>query len=287
MNAKLVGIVGVVAEKEQHWNRSGDELVFKRLTAELARIRSAGSPAEILGSETPKEQRKAFLSATKSYHPSRFARRPTDIRQLSNEVYLSLKEAYELAKNADATSLPKPSSAVRTPRPAISDSSGSIPKIESKQSAEARAELAQRRRERLKKRLSTSSDTDSRSTPRRGAQIRAQTAPLQSSSDSLTQENTEFNVALLIMKSDKFSEAAVLFKKLAVARPSEKRFRMHMHYCQGRYYQQSNQEEQARSEFKRALGLDAGFVLAQRALSALPSESGAKKKGLFSRIFGK
>jgi len=43
--------------------------------------------------------REAFLSATKKYHPSRFARMDREIVRLANEVFLLLKDAYTLLRD--------------------------------------------------------------------------------------------------------------------------------------------------------------------------------------------
>jgi len=82
---------------ERDWIRGQDREVRIHLQAQLARAKGKHASA-VLG-VTPgapaAEARRAFLDATKSYHPTRFARRADDIRELANEMFLLVKEAYE------------------------------------------------------------------------------------------------------------------------------------------------------------------------------------------------
>ena len=90
-----------------------------------------------------------------------------------------------------------------------------------------------------------------------------------------------------LLQQRDFEAAAAAFKTLAVGRPADKRYRMHMHYAQGRARQSEGQIEEARAEYKRALGLDANFSAAHEAMSSLPDENKKKKSGIISKLFGK
>jgi hypothetical protein len=62
-------------------------------------IRGPHSALGIPAHATPADIRHAFLELTKTFHPVRFGRMSTEIQQLSNEVFLSLRAAHDsLAK---------------------------------------------------------------------------------------------------------------------------------------------------------------------------------------------
>ena len=118
------------------------------------------------------------------------------------------------------------------------------------------------------------------------AQVRAATTRNTSDSESADTQEAEFSKALKIMESGDFAAAATAFKAVAVSRPSEKRYRAHMHYAQGRMLQGAGKNDEARAEYKRCLGLDATFTLAHEAMTSLPRES-KKKSSFMSKLFGK
>jgi hypothetical protein len=68
------------------------------LGAELARLTGLG-PFDVLGvgleADGP-QVRAAFLAATKVFHPNRFALSDAETRELANEVFLLIRNAYEL-----------------------------------------------------------------------------------------------------------------------------------------------------------------------------------------------
>ncbi len=64
------------------------------------------------------ELRAAFLQLTKEFHPAKFARESPDVVRLSNEVFLSLREAYDqLAAAAKATPRAAPAARGSAPPP--------------------------------------------------------------------------------------------------------------------------------------------------------------------------
>lgn len=263
-------VLGVGTEESQ-WLGADDDVVRKKLQGELARVKAAATPAEILGYEDAKDRRACFLRATKQFHPNRFARRDKDIRVLASTLFIQIKEAYELAALPDLDA---------AKRQAVEAREGSRTMTVRLPDTGARKALQERRREKIKRRLSTSSSLV------RTAQIRAATAEPITSEENRVSEQVQFDTAMELLGKSRFKEAADSFKSLAVGRPSEKRYRTHMHYAQGRLHQQASSLDEARAEFKRALGLDTDFKLAQDAISGLPSEA-KKRTGLFSKLFGK
>lgn len=290
----MVVIVTSVSARDQKWVHSDDEEVRTKLEQELRRVKASESLAEALNLAEGEDARGGFLSATKLFHPNRFARRPAEIRKLANDVYIEIKEAYDKGKLDEASESLKRSKTSKPIRAIDHDlSEDSTPEkalatTRSDDSA-ARKDLAARRRERLRQRLNSSSEhaaLDPEASPR-GAQIRTNTQPqIEGPSDAQLQES-QFTAAIAQLDLGKFSEAAVSFKKLAVARPTDKRYRMHMHYCQGKYHQAAGRHSEARSEYQRALGIDASFSLAHKAMATLPQDPDKKKTGLLSRLFRK
>ena len=225
---------------EKQWADASDDEVAAHLEKELERANAAGSAFEVLEIDDVSECRSAFLRATKQFHPNRFARRPQHIRKLANNVYIVIKEAYDKARliNADSelkrASTSSENKALSTPTPPAAETSASRG-----EDSEARKDLAARRRERARTNLKNSSSqlpAISRE-PAKGAQIRTATQPQIEAPTDVEVEEARFQAALEKLDSGNFSDASVAFKKLAVGRPSEKRFRMHMHYCQGKYHQ--------------------------------------------------
>lgn len=82
---------------------SNDSATLSTLSAELTRLRSA-DPFQVLGIAVTIELapiRTAYLTATKRFHPNRFARESQDVRMLSHEVFLLVRRAYESLQDPD------------------------------------------------------------------------------------------------------------------------------------------------------------------------------------------
>ncbi|MCP4448795.1 MAG: hypothetical protein GY811_26195 [Myxococcales bacterium] len=266
--------------RDHQWIQATDEVVLEHLTAELRRLQASATSLEALACSDAGEVRSHFLSATKVYHPNRFARRPEKIRLLANEVYLEIKKAYDKAKGEAATNaLELTRSKIASEKKERLERRRNASSRPSVQPTGSRQEQKDRRRSQVRNRL-TGTGTQ------RSAQIRAATARNSSDSRSADTQEAQFESALDIMRSGDYPSAATAFKTVAVSRPSEKRYRLHMHYAQGRVLQDTGKFEEARAEYKRCLGLDASFVLARESLASLPKE-GKKKSGLISKLFGK
>lgn len=94
----------IVSVGDRSWLRASDGVVRQMLQKELARLDGA-DPFACLGlPRTAKDAdvRAAFLEATKTFHPNRFARRDEAIRRLANEVFLAINKAHSRLSSADA-----------------------------------------------------------------------------------------------------------------------------------------------------------------------------------------
>ncbi len=268
--------------RDHKWIQGTDAVVLEHLEEELRRLQSADSSLEALGCSDSEEVRKAFLAITKIYHPNRFARRPGTIRTLANEVFLRLKQAYDKAKGEAASqTLQQTRVKIANEKQERADRRRVSSASKTPMDTAERRQQKGRRREQVRNRLATNS-----STTQRTAQVRAATTRNNSDSGSADIQEAEFVEALKTMATGDFSAAASAFKSVAVSRPSEKRYRLHMHYAQGRVHQSEGRVDEARAEYKRCLGLDATFGLAHDAMTSLPKE-GKKKSSFMSKLFGK
>ncbi len=291
----MIASVGTVSGTTQHsWLSADDDTVRQKLQAALRHAQGAGTAAEILGVAQPDQYRSAFLNITKTYHPNRFARRPEDIRRLANDVFILLKGAYESVKGAAAEleraaadrrlqeAKAKAAMAAKEPRKPSPSKALPDPAV----LATRRAMKERRQAELIKKGIGSPGGTGKRT-----AQVRAATdsKTAQSDAQQKADEARRYERALNQMRITDFVTAAATFKELAVGRPSEKRFRMHMHYAQGRVQQSMDQFEEARAEYKRALGIDADFAEAHQAMESLPGGNSAKDaaKSLIKKFFKK
>ncbi len=284
-----------MGESTKHsWLQADDDTVRQKLGAALRHAQSGGSPVEILGSPPAGQYRKAFLNITKTYHPNRFARRPDDIRKMANDVYILLKEAFEKAesgakvlereeaqrKEKKAKDVAKAKSEMKTARD---------PNAGSSQANLDPAVLAMRRAMRARRQSEVKMGLGGKTsgTGQRTAQVRAATDPkhVESDASKRADEEERFVRAVNQLRITDFISAASTFKELAIGRPSEKRFRMHMHYAQGKLRQSKGDIEEARAEYKRALGLDANFAEAHQAMESLPGGNKDKAKKLLKKFF--
>lgn len=271
--------------RDHQWIQATDEVVLEHLQTELLRLQGAATSMEALGCTDPGEVRKKFLAATQVYHPNRFARRPGQIRAVANEVFLAVKKAYDKAKGEAAShALKQTRDKIASEKQERQERRKAVTNRPPENAAE-RQELKDRRRSQLRNRLGSSGAVSASGTQRM-AQVRAATDRSSSDSNTPDVQEAEFQKALQVMQGGDFAAAANQFKAVAVKRPSEKKYRLHMHYAQGRTLQHAGKVEESRAEYKRCLGLDATFVLAHEAMASLPKEG--KKKGSFmSKLFGK
>jgi tetratricopeptide (TPR) repeat protein len=264
----------VGAGHDRSWQQADDETVETRLRELLAQAQSLEDPREVLGAEEGATVRSAFLEATRAYHPNRFARRPEEIRRLATEYFLLLKQAHDKiqSEERDAKLSSLRDSARRKPVPRA--------RPQAEGDSAARDSLRKKRQEEVRKRLQRAQTAEP--TRRPTAQIRAAQPP----PDDASADEERFEEAQRLLQCGELEEASAIFRDLAVARTQDKRFRLYMHYSQGRIHQRDGNHDEARSEYKRALGLDASFEHALQSMASLPD--GARRKGgIFSKIFGK
>ena len=182
------------------------------------------------------------------------------------------------ALHAARTASPRPAAGpkpVAGPRPAAasparSESEATVSSPAARPAAHPlRNDLRERRKERLRARLG------------------AVTSPATPAPPKDPNPEETFEAAKAQLARGEKTAAAAAFKALAVAKPSETRFRLYMHFARAQVREEEGAHAEARAEYKRALGLDAEFAPAERALARLAGEDSKKSSGLFSRLFGK
>jgi len=229
-----------------------------------------------------KAVRAAFLEATKTYHPSRFARRPEEVRDLANEVFLCIKEAYvRLSSNAGRERERKKD------RP-----------MKDRLMIEATAVRG------------AGSGRARRATPPAGVRTRATGTPpggpatngaQPPSTRSASRDREErFAAAVAMLSHGDYDAACDGLQKLGAENPNLSKFQVYLHYARGKRHAEAGAVAAARAEFEQALTLHPEFFLVTKAIAQLPEEgdaaaagdqaeqgSEAKKPGLFSRLFRK
>jgi tetratricopeptide (TPR) repeat protein len=258
------------------------------------------APHALLGvapDATPEQLRAAFLKLTKQFHPTKYARFAPDVVRLANEVFLTIKRAYDQltgpVRASGTGSIP-----AATPRPATtpgvaprpgptpprpSSATGSPPTRAATPTPGQRAQTpAPRattpgttpRAPSPPPRATTTPGTGpARGVPPTGA---PRPAPASAADDAWEQAQD-------LLRRKLWGDARQAFHKLAVASPQEKRFRAYMHYARGREAHDAGRADEARAELQRALALEPDLAVAKRALDDLPPEP--PSGGLLSRFF--
>jgi len=228
--------------------------------------------------------RAAFLQLTKRFHPTKFARFAPDVVRLANEVFLTIKRAYDQLSNPPVVraSTPQP---VRAPTPVPARAATPAPGVPVQ---------APRATTPRPTRATTPTPAPSARTiaaPR--APTTPGTGPLRppptarpatpAPVEPASAEDVAWGHALELMRRRLWSEARQAFHKLAVAAPHDKRYRAHMHLARARESIDGGRADEARAELQRALVLDPSLVAAKRALEDLPPEPSSG--GLLGRFF--
>ena len=246
--------------KAKPWAQASDEEVLSHLTSMLAQAEQKDPFAVLgLGSPSTKEQlRAAFLTATKTYHPNRFARRSDTIRDVANRLFVRMKKAYEQAlEKAPVSSHSAP------PAPAAPPLS------------ENRA---------VRRRVTA---------PRWPVRTRMGPKP-PCTPESIVEEvskreqdrEKQFEMALAKLMRGECEAARKCFHQLAAECPSEKKYRAYMHYARGREWAAANEHSRAVAEYQRALSLEPELQMARSAMNNL-SKKKERGRGLLSKLFGK
>lgn len=257
--------------------RGTDAEVWALLEAELTRL-SRADPFQALGLDYDADQaaiRASFLTATKVFHPNRFARRDREVLRVANEVFLRVKQAYQAIESEDLRSrvLARLGKRATTPEPTST--------------ARARA-------------TGTSPPQPERARMPTAPMAIEQTAPTvriprlrETTAADMTEQlldrqraaRAELNQAKQLLNEGKLEDARKRFHSLAAEHPNEKTFRAWLHYAIGRQREAASEPDRARTEFRRALELDESFEEARRAMEKLPGDG--QSRGLFSRLFRK
>jgi len=98
---------------ERGWMKGSDAEVQAHLVRAMAQVRGA-RPHTVLGvtlAASAEGVRAAFLDHTKTFHPTRYARRSPEVQKLANELFLAIKAAYDELKDGVPTTSTSPSPA--------------------------------------------------------------------------------------------------------------------------------------------------------------------------------
>jgi len=96
----------------------------------------------------------------------------------------------------------------------------------------------------------------------------------------------EYREAIALIRHGKLQEASESFRKLAIEVPSDRKYRVYMHYTWGRIHHSRGTYEDARVEYNRAIKLEPSFTPAHESIEALPPDPN-KKDGVFKKLFRK
>ncbi len=242
----------------------------------------------------PDELRQAFLRLTKLYHPARFARFSPEIVRASNEVFLTIKRAYDQlapgpssrgthagrgpvrARTVPAASAPAP----RATPPPTTRAPHAAPPPTTRAPHAAPPSTATAGGARPPPRAATTPGPGvrpARPTEAPRAAPPASTAPPPAGDPA-------WEAAQELLRRKLWNDARQAFHLLAVAAPADKRPRAHMHYARAREAQDAGRNDEARAELQRALATDPDLAIARRALDDLTPPEPAKG-GLFSKLF--
>lgn len=267
------------------WVQGEDGEVRQHLDKELQRLGSADS-FQTLGIDyqaSVETVRTAFLVLTKEYHPSRFARRDRDVVRLANEVFLCIKAAYnDLASDVGRErALAKLGRAPTVNAPTASGTPG----------------VATPRRAPTTDPIDDNDDFEQTSTTRPGAVRFKSSAPMRPPKpkpvalpqvkEEIIGGDVKFQRALELCQRHLWAEAREALQALAVEEPQNKQYRAHMHYAWGKEHLALGRTDDAKAEYRRALGVDPEFTRAKHALDAVPEDEKPKQRGFFSRLFRK
>jgi hypothetical protein len=264
-----------------------DEAAARAVLLQMA-PRLGEQPHSLLGVPAdagPDVLRKAFLRLTKQFHPQKFARFSPDVIRLANEVFLTIKRAYDQLSTASAVPRPgvvasgtgavraagttaPPHRAATTPGPAVPPAA---PPPRARPPATTPAPGAPPPRARTV----PGTPAPVPGTMRPSAAIPKVTPP---------GPDADFEAAQDLLRRKLWSDARQAFQKLAVSIPQEKKYRAFMHYARAREAHDAGKLDEARAELQRALALDPDLVPAKLLLNDLAPEPGGGG-GMFKKIF--
>jgi tetratricopeptide (TPR) repeat protein len=249
-----------------------DARVRGALEDELARLSRADAFAAlgISAGLSAREVRARFLDLVKRYHPTRYARRSREVVRLANEVFLKLKAAYEAIAEPTASDPPLGRRVSQKGERLERVSPPSQPKLA------VDAALARRRRLRsypVLPPVDTVRPDEMADRVRRREEDRRQ----------------RLLAAIGELRAGRLAEAREILRALLAETPTDKEVRTYLHYTLGREHHAARRNQEARSEYQRALAFDPGFEPALKSLAILDGgedkEQGEERGGLISRWF--
>lgn len=260
-----------------------DARVRGALEGELARLSSADAFAAlgVAAGAPAQEIRGRFLDLVKRYHPTRYARRPREVVRLANEIFLKVKAAYETAVGEPSAGEPQLGRRVTRKSDRLERvSPPSQPKLD------LDAALARRRRLRSYPVLPATGATQPRSQP-------VETVTPDEMAERVRRREEEkrkrFETAIGELRAGRLDKAREIFRGLLAETPTDKQVRTYLHYTIGREHHAGGREKAARSEYERALSIDARFEPALKSVAILDGgddkEPNEERGGLISRWF--
>ncbi len=269
-----------------------DAAAQRDLNTTLERFR--GDPRAALGLRADDDAavaRRAFMALCKTYHPAKFARFAPATVRLSNEVFLSIRRAYESVAAA-ATAATAAMAATATPNPARAAAGSGPPPVRRTTPPAGVPVMA---------RPSTpppSRDPVPRAStpPPRDPVPRPPTSPIPAKRDltapGVKREATAsgrkreptanpaaspappaadaspLEKALELTRRQQWPEARAAFAELATQHPGDARYRAYLHYARGWEAFTLGKDGEARAEWQRSLACDPSNGLARWALES-------------------
>jgi tetratricopeptide (TPR) repeat protein len=223
----------------------------------------------------PSELRAAFLRLTKQFHPTKFARFAPDVVRLANEVFLTIKRAYD--QLAASSAVPRPGRvAVGTGARQIRAGGTGAPPLRAATTPGPAAAPPRPAPTAPPPRAATVPGPAPVPSRPSGGIPRVTSAPPAG-------PDAEWEAAVDLLRRKLWGDARQAFQKLAVAAPHDRRYRAHMHYARAKEAQDAGRVDEARAELQRALTLDPELQRAKIALGELPEPDPGG--GLFRKIF--
>ena len=231
-----------------------------------------GVPADA----APAVLRAAFLRLTKQFHPTKFARFSPEVVRLANEVFLTIKRAYDQLSSASAVPRPGLVASGTGAQQVRASGTGAPPTRPA--TVPGPAPVATQRPVRTRTVPGTPAPVPGSVRPS-GAipKVQLGTPPAPPPAPADPRE-----AAQDLLRRKLWGEARQAFQKLAVATPQDKELRAYMHYARAREAQDAGRLDECRAELQRALALHPTLVAAKLALDDLPPEPGG---GLLKKIF--
>jgi hypothetical protein len=284
----------------------GDDGAEARARASLQAMlpRLGDPPHALLGvaeGAGPEPLRAAFLRLTMQFHPTKYARFAPEVVRLANEVFLTIKRAYDQlaavprpipaagsgaagSVRASGTTPPprRPSQPVATARGGthIGPPPAPRPPVHAASPAPSRPPASPPRRAATPP---IAPMAPRARTPALGVAIRSRTPPTGAPAPAPTAPDAELGAALELAHRGRWSDARQAFHRLALAHPHDPRYRAHMHWARAREALDGGRADEARAEVQRALTLDPGLTAARRILDELPPAPGGDLPGRTAR----